>query len=344
MEKLVYSASPHIKAPRTTKHIMIDVCIALLPATIVGIVFFGFDALLVMAVSVLSAVLAEFLYKVCFMKKGKSFKEKLKESCTEFDYTSLVTGMLIGMNMPPKVYWYIPILASFFAIIIVKMLFGGTGKNIVNPAIAGRIFVFLSFGIVAANGFAEPIVNGSGDFMNTVTAGATPLATMLMTGTSSVSNLDLFLGNVAGTIGETSALALLVGGIYLVIRKVIDFKWPLIYIAVTGVASVLTMAIIGKTSTVDFGLFLPSILSGGLMLGAIFMATDYTTTPNTTLGNVIYFVALGLITAILRCNNGTEVVSFAIMLMNLTVPLIDKYIVPKPFGYVKPQKTKKEGN
>ncbi len=344
MEKLVYSASPHIKAPRTTKHIMIDVCIALLPATIVGIVFFGFDALLVMAVSVLSAVLAEFLYKVCFMKKGKSFKEKLKESCTEFDYTSLVTGMLIGMNMPSKVNWYIPILASFFAIIIVKMLFGGTGKNIVNPAIAGRIFVFLSFGIVAANGFAEPIVNGSGDFMNTVTAGATPLATMLMTGTSSVSNLDLFLGNVAGTIGETSALALLVGGIYLVIRKVIDFKWPLIYIAVTGVASVLTMAIIGKTSTVDFGLFLPSILSGGLMLGAIFMATDYTTTPNTTLGNIIYFVALGLITAILRCNNGTEVVSFAIMLMNLTVPLIDKYIVPKPFGYVKPQKTKKEGN
>lgn len=345
MEKLVYSASPHIKAPRTTKHIMIDVCIALLPATIVGIVFFGFDALLVMAVSVLSAVLAEFLYKVCFMKKGKSFKEKLKESCTEFDYTSLVTGMLIGMNMPPKVYWYIPILASFFAIIIVKMLFGGTGKNIVNPAIAGRIFVFLSFAsIMASGGFVEPIVNGSGDFMNTViTAGATPLTSMLDE-LIMPDNMALFLGNVAGTIGETSALALLVGGIYLVIRKVIDFKWPLIYIAVTGVASVLTMAIIGKTSTVDFGLFLPSILSGGLMLGAIFMATDYTTTPNTTWGNVIYFVALGLITAILRCNNGTEVVSFAIMLMNLTVPLIDKYIVPKPFGYVKPQKTKKEGN
>lgn len=339
MENLVYSASPHIKTPRTTKHIMIDVCIALLPATIVGIVFFGFEALLVMAISVISAVLAEFIYKLCFMKKGKTFGEKLKESCSEFDYTSLVTGMLIGMNMPSKVNWYIPVFASFFAIIIVKMLFGGTGKNIVNPAIAGRIFVFISFGIVAAGGFAEPIVNGNGDFMNTVTAGATPLGNLLMSGVSSVSNLDLFLGNVAGTIGETSAAALLAGGIYLVARKVIDFKWPLIYIVVTGVASVLTMAIIGKTSTVDFGLFLPSILSGGLMLGAIFMATDYTTTPNTTWGNVIYFVALGLITAILRCNNGTEVVSFAIMLMNLVVPLIDKYVVPKPFGYVKAVKT-----
>lgn len=330
MDKLVFSGSPHIKAPKTTKSIMIDVCIALLPATIVGIVFFGFNALLTMVISVASAVLAEFVYKICFMKKSA------KEFCFEFDYTSAVTGLLIGMNMPPLVNWYIPVIASVFAIVIVKMLFGGTGKNIVNPAIAGRIFVFLSFGIVAANGFVEPIVNGSGSFMDTIVAGSTPLGDMFKNGVFSASNLDLFLGNVAGCIGETSAAALLAGGIYLVARQVIDFKWPLIYIVVSGL---MTVAIKG-----DFAWFLPSILSGGLMLGAIFMATDYTTTPNTTIGNVVYFTALGLITAILRCNNGTEVVSFAILIMNLTVPLIDKYIVPKPFGYVKPQKAKKEGN
>jgi len=267
-------------------------------------------------------------------------KASFKQFWNEFDYTTLVTGLLIGMNMPPLVDWYIPIIASFFAIIIVKMLFGGTGKNIVNPAIAGRIFVFLSFGIVISGGFVNPIIgaNAAGDFMNPVVAGSTPLADMLFggLGETSVSTLDMFLGLMPGTIGETSALALIIGGIYLVARGVIDWKWPVIYIGVTGLFAVVLNGF-------NFAWFLPTILSGGLMLGAIFMATDYTTTPNTQLGNVIYFVALGLITATLRYNNGTEVVSFAILLMNLVVPLIDKYIVPKPFGYKKPVKAKKEG-
>ena len=332
MSKLVFSSSPHLKAPKTTKSIMIDVSIALLPATIVGIIFFGFNALLVMAISVVSAIVAELLYKMLVNKAS------FKQFWNEFDYTTLVTGLLIGMNMPPLVDWYIPIIASFFAIIIVKMIFGGTGKNIVNPAIAGRIFVFISFGIVAAGGFVDPIIgaNAAGDFMNPVVAGSTPLGDILMNGLSATSatNMDMFLGLIPGTIGETSALALIVGGIYLVARNVIDWKWPVIYIGVTGLFTVVLNGF-------NFAWFLPSILSGGLMLGAIFMATDYTTTPNTQLGNVVYFVALGLITATLRFNNGTEVVSFAILLMNLVVPLIDKYIVPKPFGYVKP--AKKEG-
>ena len=334
MSKLVFSSSPHLKAPKTTKSIMLDVSIALLPATIVGIVFFGFNALLVMAISVVSAIVAELLYKMLVNKAS------FKQFWNEFDYTTLVTGLLIGMNMPPLVNWYIPIIASFFAIIVVKMLFGGTGKNIVNPAIAGRIFVFISFGIVAAGGFVDPIVtasaSGQGTFMNPIVSGSTPLGDILKNGLSATgaTNMDMFLGLIPGTIGETSALALIIGGIYLVVRDVIDWKWPVIYIGVTGLFTVVLNGF-------NFAWFLPSILSGGLMLGAIFMATDYTTTPNTQLGNVVYFVALGLITALLRHNNGTEVVSFAILLMNLVVPLIDKYIVPKPFGYVKP--AKKEG-
>ncbi|MBR2302662.1 MAG: RnfABCDGE type electron transport complex subunit D [Clostridia bacterium] len=334
MSKLVFSSSPHLKAPKTTKSIMLDVSIALLPATIVGIIFFGFNALLVMAISVVSAIVAELLYKMLVNKAS------FKQFWNEFDYTTLVTGLLIGMNMPPLVNWYIPIIASFFAIIVVKMLFGGTGKNIVNPAIAGRIFVFISFGIVAAGGFVDPIVtasaSGQGTFMNPIVSGSTPLGDILKNGLSATgaTNMDMFLGLIPGTIGETSALALIVGGIYLVVRNVIDWKWPVIYIGVTGLFAVVLNGF-------NFAWFLPSILSGGLMLGAIFMATDYTTTPNTQLGNVVYFVALGLITALLRHNNGTEVVSFAILLMNLVVPLIDKYIVPKPFGYVKP--AKKEG-
>jgi len=331
MSKLVFSSSPHLKAPKTTKSIMLDVSIALLPASIVGIVFFGIQALLVMVISVASAIVAEMLYKMLVNKAS------FKEFYNEFDYTTLVTGLLIGMNMPPLVDWYVPIIASFFAIIVVKMIFGGTGKNIVNPAIAGRIFVFLSFGFVISGRFVLPVVGSGaeGTFMNPVVAASTPLVDMLGGSLSDaqVSLLDMFLGLQAGTIGETSVAALLVGGIYLVARGVIDWKWPVIYIGVTGLFASLLHG------SIDW--FLPSILSGGLMLGAIFMATDYTTTPNTTLGNIIYFIGLGLLTATLRYNNQTEVVSFAILLMNLIVPLIDKYIVPKPFGYKKP--AKKEG-
>ena len=369
MAKFVYSSSPHIKSPATTRRIMIDVCIALLPACIAGCVLMGLNpvytrlgwlSFMQLAICCVSSVVAEFVYLLCCKK---SFKTILKE----FDFTSLVTGLLIGMNLYPTSKWYVGILASVFAIVVVKMLFGGTGKNIVNPAIAGRIFAFIAFGAAfggsmgfvkadgSAGAIASPVSGGK------VTAGATPLQILMgADGTSTLTNLDLFLGTgVAGCIGEVCKLALIVGGIYLVIRGVLNFRWPLVYILTTGVVAVIIAWIDGvnaldpnlsaaarpvmveKCFTDALGTFLPSILSGGLILGAIFMATDYVTTPNTKLGNYIYFVLLGILTAVLRKAVKGEAVSFAILLMNLLVPLFDMYIRRKPFGYVKPVKEKK---
>ena len=333
MSKLVFSSSPHLKAPKTTKSIMIDVSIALLPATIVGIIFFGLNALFVMAISVVSAIVAELLYKMLVNKAS------FKQFWNEFDYTTLVTGLLIGMNMPPLVDWYIPIIASFFAIIIVKMIFGGTGKNIVNPAIAGRIFGYISFGAGFGGTMGFDKVHFSPISYGSVAAGATPLQAVLGDAKCTLNNLDLFIGTgVPGCIGEISKVALLVGGIYLVCRGVLNFRWPLVYIALTGVTTVVIELIGGAGFTVALGKFLPSILSGGLFLGAIFMATDYVTAPVTKLGKYVYFALLGIITAILRDAVGAEVVSFVILLGNLIVPLIDNYFVRRPFGYHKPAK------
>lgn len=326
MEKLTFSGSPHIRGNSTTSKIMIDVCIALLPACIVGCVFFGWYALLVLMISLLSAVAAEFAYNLTINKK--SFR-----SCVEsFDFTSCVTGLLIGMNMPPQIDWYVPLLSSVFAIVVVKMLFGGTGKNLFNPAIAGRIFAFLSFS--AAMTKASNFASGS----IVLQAGATPLTEFLNNGTlGETTLLQMFLGNIPGCIGETSAWALLIGGIYLAVRKVIDIKLPLIMIAAAG----LTCVVINGF---DFGVFLPNILGGGLVLGAVFMATDYVTTPNTKTGKLIYFLLLGILVGVLRYSKTSdkiEAVSFAILIMNITVPLFDRYIVNRPFGYVKKKKEAK---
>lgn len=343
MSNYVYSSSPQIRSSRTTKRIMADVCIAMAPACIAGCILLGWRSLLVLSIASLAAVVSEFVFQLCCKK---SFQQILKE----FDFSSLVTGMLVGMNMYSNSKWYAPLLASVFAVIVVKMLFGGTGKNIVNPAIAGRIFAFISFG--AAFGGTMHFVNANGDatkVLSSVTGGyiqgATPLQAIFGANVqgNTLTNLDLFLGTgVPGCIGETCKLALIIGGIYLVVRGVLNFRWPLVYIATTGVVAVLINWIDGGNFTQAIGTFLPNILSGGLILGAIFMATDYVTTPDTKLGNYIYFVALGVLTAVLRKAVKGEAVSFAILLMNLLVPLIDKYVVRKPFGYVKPQKTKKE--
>lgn len=324
-----YSSSPHVKNVRTTKNIMLDVCIALAPACVMGIVYFGFMAAVLLAVSVASAVACEFLY---LLIAGKPIKEIAKQ----FDYSSCVTGLLIGMVLGVQSPIYAPILASAFAIIVVKMMFGGTGKNLVNPAVTGRIFAFISFTAVLAGGWVEPSIGAilGGNSINPET-GATILTDSYATASATnLSALDLFLGTgLTGCIGETCKLALLIGGGYLVARKVINGIYPLIYIVVTGLFTVCLNGF-------DFGTFLPSILTGGLFIGAIFMATDYTTTPNTSLGNYVYFVMLGLLTAGLRAATNMEVVSFAILLMNLTVPLIDKFVITKPFGFVKPKKAK----
>ncbi len=318
-----YSSSPHVKAPRSTRFIMANVCLALMPTTIVGIVFFGWHALLLVALAVVSAVLSEFVYEMIMRKTPKQFIKN-------FDFTSVVTGLLIGLTIGTNYPWYAPVLGSIFSIIVVKMLFGGTGKNLVNPAIAGRIFIFISFQAVVGK-WVYPIIGGinNGD----VVSGAT-IVTQIVSGSNINADnlLNLFLGiGIPGCIGETCKLAIIVGAIYLAVMRIIDIRMPLIYVAVTGL---FTVALNGF----NFAIFLPSILSGGLILGAFFMATDYVTTPNTFIGNIIYFVALGLVTAGLRQATQMEVISFAILLMNLFVPLIDKFIINRPFG--KPKKVK----
>ena len=321
-----FSSSPHVKSPKTTKQIMIHVCIALMPATIMGIVLFGGMAALLVSLALISAVASEFVYLlIC----GKKFKDIIKE----FDFTSCVTGLLIGLSIGSNYPWYAPILGSVFAIIVVKMICGGTGNKLVNPAVTGRIFIFMSFQSVVGAWVLPSISSISG---NATTTSATLLEGLTKGTLPTLSNLDLLLGaGLQGCIGETCKVALILGGIYLAIVGVINIGYPIIYIAITGL---FTVALNGF----DFTFFLPTILSGGLMLGAIFMATDYTTTPNTTVGNIIYFIALGLVTAGLRIATGREVVSFAILLMNLFVPLIDKFIIPKPFGYKKQKKVKGE--
>ena len=326
---LIFSNSPHVRAPRTTRQIMTHVCIALLPACIMGVVYFGLKALLILVISLLSSVLSEYIYLlIC----GKSTKEIIKG----FDCTSCVTGLLIALSIGVQSPIYVPILASVFAIVVVKMLFGGTGKNLVNPAVTGRIFAFMSFTGVMASGWVLPSIGSLvGATSINPTTGATVLTDIFTDNAlPTLSNLDLLLGTgLAGCIGETCKLALIIGGIYLAILGIINIGYPIIYIAITGLFSVCLNGF-------NFDYFLPSILSGGLILGAIFMATDYTTTPNTTLGNIIYFTLLGLVTAGLRQATGIEVVSFVILLMNLTVPLIDKFIINKPFGYKKQKKVK----
>ena len=332
--KYLVSDSPHIRGKRTTRGIMLDVLIALLPATVVGCIYFGGAAVASIAISVVSAVAAEVVFRLIK-------RENIKDILLNFDLTSVVTGLLLALTLPSQAPWYVPMLSSIFAIVVVKMLFGGTGKNLVNPAITGRVFAFIAFQSVMVSGWLAPSIGAispvdASGASGGVSTGATQLTSMLGGNGLTVSDLDLFLGTgVAGCIGETCKLALLIGGIYLVVRRVIKWEYPVIYIVVTG----LVACAIGK----DIGLFVPSILSGGLFLGAIFMATDYVTSPHTRVGNWIYMALLGVVTAALRAATKIEVVSFAILLMNLLVPMFNAYIRPRVFGapsFVKKLKVK----
>ena len=333
MAQLVYSSSPHVKAKNTTRRIMIDVCIALAPACIVGCVYFGLGAILNFAVAIVACLLSEFLYR--FAQKVPA-----KQIVQEFDFTSLVTALLIAMNMYANTPWYVTLLASVFAIVVTKMLFGGTGNNVVNPAIAGRVFATISFGFALGGTMnsmpgIEAVAGGV-----VKTAGATPLGVLLGTAEGTLSTVDLLLGTgVAGTIGETCAAALLLGGIYLVVRNVLNFRWPLVYMVAVGVVSFVMNYFTNEAW--DVTVIWNSILTGGVVLGGVFMATDYVTSPNTKLGNYIYFALIGILTAVLRFACKTEVVSYVILLGNLIVPLINKFTARKPFGYQKPQKEDK---
>lgn len=310
-KKLNVSSSPHLRTPQNTSFLMRSVVIALLPAAIMGIINFGWRALLIMLVSIASCILFE-----TFMNK------LLKRENTISDYTAIITGLLLAMNLPVSVPLWLPVVGSAFAIIIVKMLYGGLGQNIVNPALAARCFLLISFAGAMYNfSGAQPLFSGVD-----VTSSATPLA--IMKAGESISLSDAFFGFTLGTIGETSALAILIGGLYLAITKVIDVKIPIVYIA----TFTLMMGLIGPHGF-DFYYLACQICSGGLMLGAWFMATDYVTSPITPMGRVVFAVLLGILTSLFRCGGSSiEGVSYAILFCNLLVPLIEKVTIRKAFG------------
>ncbi len=306
MNGLNISVSPHIHSPRTTTKIMLDVIIALLPATVAGVIIFGLRALAVIAVCIASAVIAEFLFnKIC------------KKELTVTDLSAVVTGLLLALNLPANIPLWQAAIGSVFSIIVVKCLFGGIGQNFANPAITGRIFMLVTFGSMTSAAFPT--------IVDTV-SGATPLSVLGEGGKADT--LDLLLGLRGGAIGETCTIALIIGGIYLVARRVIVPHTPIAFIA--------TVFVLSLAVTHDAKLALQYTLSGGLFLGAIFMATDYATTPVTKWGKVIFGVGAGLITILIRFWGAyPEGVSFAILLMNILTPYIDKLTAAKPFGGAK---------
>ncbi len=344
---IVISTPPHVKSRRTTRGIMLDVCIALLPSAIAGIVFFGWLALMIELVAVVSCVATEFVY---YFIANKGFSNKCKDAgkvCVrwwkQFDFTSVVTGLILALIVPATTPWYAALIGGIFSIAIVKMLFGGTGKNLVNPAAAGRVFMAISFAAVSTYTAANiPALN----FESGIFTDSTNLSWLLSAyPETKVTVLDLFLGTgVAGCIGETCKLAILVGYIYLCVRNVIKWWQPLLFIVVFGFAAVFMSGfgfIASGGYIFDIKLFLPHLFSGGVLFGAVFMFPDYVTSPKGVYGQILYYVLAAILVAVLRYFTHMEVTSFVIMLMNLFVPLIDKYLIRRPFGYVKVKKEKK---
>lgn len=311
MEKLILSVSPHLRNKTNTTLIMLDVIIALIPALIVSAIIFGLKALVLVAVCVASCVLFEYLFNlIC------------KKPCTIGDLSAIVTGILLAFNLPVGLPIWQAVVGSAVAIIVIKQLFGGIGMNFANPAIAGRIVMFLAFSGTMSN---YEIPNKAGDLVAT----ATPL---VASSEDLPSLFNLFIGNNNGCIGETCAAALILGGVYLIIRKVITFHIPVVFIGTVFVLSLL-VAPEGQAA-VNYALY--QILSGGLMLGAIFMATDYVTSPFTKWGKVIFAVGCGLITFTIRqWGSYPEGVSFSILFMNVLTPYINNWTATKPFGGAK---------
>lgn len=298
------SSSPHARSKASTRNIMLDVLIALLPATVFGVIQFGLYSLAVILVCVLVAVLTEYLFE-----KGTNRK------ITVMDGSAAVTGLLLALNMPPTIPLWIAALGSIFAILVVKQLFGGLGQNFMNPALAARCFLLISF----TGRMTTFTVDG--------VSGATPLA--LLKAGESVDVASMFFGFTGGTIGEVSALAILVGAAYLLIKKVIDWKIPVIYI----VSFVVCLLLFGGHG-LDLGFIAAHLCGGGLMLGAWFMATDYVTSPITKNGKILFGILLGVLTCIFRLFGGSaEGVSYAIIIGNMCVPLIEKVTMPKAFGW-----------
>ena len=318
-EMLNVSSNPHVRARMTTAKIMELVAIALLPTAFAGVYNFGFRALAVLIVSTGAAVLAEWLYDH-FMHKPNTIT----------DFSAVVTGLLLGLNMPASIPLWIPALGSVFAIIIVKQLFGGLGQNFMNPALAARCFLMISF----AGRMTDFSVSDSFRGVVDGVTGATPLAALKDHGFvegASVPVKNLFLGNIQGTIGETSVAAILIGVVILLAYKVISLRIPLTYIGSFAVFVIFYMLFSGKGLNMNY--LFTELFGGGLMLGAWFMATDYVTSPITVKGQYVYGVCLGVFTGIFRIFGASaEGVSYAIIFCNLLVPQIERFTRPVAFG------------
>ncbi len=315
--ELTVSSSPHAHSPITTQTIMRDVLIALLPALAGSVYFFGLRALVVTMVSAAAAMFFEWAYR-----------KMMKLDPTAYDLSAVVPGVLLAFVCPPTIPYWCIIVGDFFAIIVVKQLFGGIGQNFVNPALAGRAFMF-SWPVLMSTWVKVGAENAAGVFstVDAVTA-ATPLAAMHQGQLPDASVMDMFLGNIGGSLGETSALLLLVGFAYLLVRKVITPRIPLAYIGTVAVIAFLFPQGNDRMTWMAAQLF-----SGGLFLGAIFMATDYVTSPVTKLGQVVFGIGCGVLTMLIRCYGGyNEGVSYAILVMNACVVLLDKIGRPVKFG------------
>lgn len=315
--KFVVSSSPHIHQKQTISSIMIDVIVALIPAMLAGIFFFGVRAAIVILTSILSCVLSEYIYE-----------KALKKPITISDYSAVVTGLILGLNLPATIPLWMVVIGSVFAIVLVKQLYGGIGKNFVNPALTARCFMIAAWA-GAMTIFTEPFMG-----IDAISQ-ATPLSILKGTSVGDLPTVKAaFLGAIPGSIGETSSLLLILGGIYLLIKRVIRWHIPVFYLGTFAVLSLLFGRNISDISTLNYVLL--ELFCGGIMLGAIFMATDYTTTPTTTKGQIIFGIGCGLLTFVIRTFGGyPEGTSFAILLMNLLSPLIDRFTIPKSFGEVR---------
>lgn len=320
-KKLIISSSPHLRDQASTQRIMQDVCIAMLPAALASVWFFGLRSAIVILLSVAAAVAAEWIY--C---------KAMKRPNPIGDFSAVVTGMLLAFNLPVTVPFWVPIFGSALAIILVKQFYGGIGQNFMNPALAARAILAISFASIMTN-FVNPqagvFMQGMSDALVDVKAGATPLAAVAA-GESSYSLLDLFMGNVPGTLGETSKLALLIGAVYLFCRRVITWQIPTAFIVSTAACYLVYTG---------FDVYATGyqLLSGGLILGAFFMATDYASSPVTQKGKIVFGVGCGVLLFVFRALNPSmaEGCSFAILLMNVATPLIERVTRPKSFGEVK---------
>ena len=307
--KLKMSSSPHIRSKDTTSSIMMWVTIALLPASAFGVWNFGLSALIMLISTTAASVLTEYIYEKLMHKK-----------ITIGDWSAVVTGLLLGLNMPASAPWWMGVIGGIFAILIVKQLFGGLGQNFMNPALGARCFLLISF------------TSQMTTFVYDGVSGPTPLA-QLKAG-EAVNSMDMLIGTIPGTIGETSVIAIIIGAIILILKGIIDLRIPGTYI----VSFIIFIGIFGPFANPNVGFFDPQYITahlcgGGLMLGAWFMATDYVTSPITKKGQYVYGILLGVLTGLFRLYGGSaEGVSYAIIISNLIVPLIERVTLPKPFG------------